>query len=62
MNGDKDTLDEMDENRREDKNGFKAKFMFNIADGGFTGEKKSDFNLIQNKSVLTEAQTLAAAY
>uniref|UniRef100_A0A7N8WQX6 Chromodomain helicase DNA binding protein 5 n=1 Tax=Mastacembelus armatus TaxID=205130 RepID=A0A7N8WQX6_9TELE len=36
LNGDKDTLDEMDESRREDKNGFKAKFMFNIADGGFT--------------------------
>ncbi|CAG5978292.1 unnamed protein product [Menidia menidia] len=36
INGDKDTLEEMDESRREDKNGFKAKFMFNIADGGFT--------------------------
>uniref|UniRef100_A0A672Z5V8 Uncharacterized protein n=1 Tax=Sphaeramia orbicularis TaxID=375764 RepID=A0A672Z5V8_9TELE len=36
LNGDKDTLDEMDEPRREDKNGFKTKFMFNIADGGFT--------------------------
>uniref|UniRef100_A0A3Q4H4F1 Chromodomain-helicase-DNA-binding protein 5-like n=1 Tax=Neolamprologus brichardi TaxID=32507 RepID=A0A3Q4H4F1_NEOBR len=36
INGDKDTLDEMDESRKEDKNGFKAKFMFNIADGGFT--------------------------
>uniref|UniRef100_M4AJS6 Chromodomain helicase DNA binding protein 5 n=1 Tax=Xiphophorus maculatus TaxID=8083 RepID=M4AJS6_XIPMA len=36
LNGDKDTLDELDESRREDKNGFKAKFMFNIADGGFT--------------------------
>ncbi|XP_076599304.1 chromodomain-helicase-DNA-binding protein 5 isoform X1 [Chaetodon auriga] len=36
LNGDKDTLDEMDESRKEDKNGFKAKFMFNIADGGFT--------------------------
>lgn len=38
LNGDRDTLDEMDESRREDKNGFKAKFMFNIADGGFTGK------------------------
>lgn len=38
LNGDKDTLDEMDDGRKEDKNGFKAKFMFNIADGGFTGE------------------------
>ncbi|KAM4582027.1 chromodomain-helicase-DNA-binding protein 5 isoform 2-T2 [Fundulus diaphanus] len=36
LNGDKDTLDELDESRKEDKNGFKAKFMFNIADGGFT--------------------------
>ncbi|XP_061582952.1 chromodomain-helicase-DNA-binding protein 5 [Cololabis saira] len=36
LNGDKDTLDEMDDGRKEDKNGFKAKFMFNIADGGFT--------------------------
>uniref|UniRef100_A0AAQ6AA70 DNA helicase n=1 Tax=Amphiprion ocellaris TaxID=80972 RepID=A0AAQ6AA70_AMPOC len=36
LNGDKDTLDEIDEGRKEDKNGFKAKFMFNIADGGFT--------------------------
>lgn len=42
LNGDKDTLDEMDESRKEDKNGFKAKFMFNIADGGFTGKNKSD--------------------
>lgn len=39
LNGDKDTLDELDESRKEDKNGFKAKFMFNIADGGFTGKK-----------------------
>lgn len=38
LNGDRETLDEMDESRREDKNGFKAKFMFNIADGGFTGK------------------------
>ncbi|KAM8917647.1 chromodomain-helicase-DNA-binding protein 5 isoform 7-T7 [Spinachia spinachia] len=36
LNGDKDTLDETDESRKEDKNGYKAKFMFNIADGGFT--------------------------
>lgn len=41
LNGDKDTLDEMDESRKEDKNGFKAKFMFNIADGGFTGESEA---------------------
>lgn len=49
LNGDKDTLDEMDESRKEDKNGFKAKFMFNIADGGFTGTNKSDFVWIQNE-------------
>ncbi|XP_037534895.1 chromodomain-helicase-DNA-binding protein 5 [Nematolebias whitei] len=36
LNGDKDSLDELDESRKEEKNGFKAKFMFNIADGGFT--------------------------
>ncbi|KAK7913431.1 hypothetical protein WMY93_013642 [Mugilogobius chulae] len=38
INGDKDTLDEMEESRKlpEDKNGYKTKFMFNIADGGFT--------------------------
>lgn len=38
LNGDRETLDEMDESRKEEKNGFKAKFMFNIADGGFTGQ------------------------
>lgn len=38
LNGDRETLEEMDENKNEDKNGFKAKFMFNIADGGFTGK------------------------
>lgn len=47
LNGDKDTLDEMDESRKEDKNGFKTKFMFNIADGGFTG--KNGFVLIRNE-------------
>ncbi|CAL9704613.1 unnamed protein product [Knipowitschia caucasica] len=38
VNGDKDPLFEMEESRRgpEDKNGYKTKFMFNIADGGFT--------------------------
>ncbi|XP_054640028.1 chromodomain-helicase-DNA-binding protein 5 isoform X2 [Dunckerocampus dactyliophorus] len=36
LNGDKDTLDELEEGRKEEKNGFKTKFMFNIADGGFT--------------------------
>lgn len=49
LNGEKDTLDEMDESRKEDKNGFKAKFMFNIADGGFTGKNKCDFVLILNE-------------
>lgn len=43
LNGDKDTLDEMDESRKEDRNGFKARFMFNIADGGFTGKNEADF-------------------
>uniref|UniRef100_A0A3Q2Z037 Chromodomain-helicase-DNA-binding protein 5-like n=1 Tax=Hippocampus comes TaxID=109280 RepID=A0A3Q2Z037_HIPCM len=38
LNGDKDAPDESDDARKEDKNGFKTKFMFNIADGGFTGE------------------------
>ncbi|TNN41263.1 Chromodomain-helicase-DNA-binding protein 5 [Liparis tanakae] len=36
LNGDKDALDELDDGRKEDKNGYKTKFMFNIADGGFT--------------------------
>ncbi|KAM9800390.1 chromodomain-helicase-DNA-binding protein 5 isoform 1-T1 [Syngnathus typhle] len=36
LNGDKDAVDEMEDARKEDKNGFKTKFMFNIADGGFT--------------------------
>lgn len=55
LNGDKDTLDELDESRKEDKNGYKAKFMFNIADGGFTGKNKSDFfNL--NQPELTKVQ------
>nr|XP_057910751.1 chromodomain-helicase-DNA-binding protein 5 isoform X1 [Doryrhamphus excisus] len=36
LNGDKDTLDELEDARKEEKNGFKTKFMFNIADGGFT--------------------------
>lgn len=37
LNGDRDTLEETEDSRKEDRNGFKAKFMFNIADGGFTG-------------------------
>lgn len=44
LNGDKDPLDETDESRKEDKNGYKAKFMFNIADGGFTGKNETDFD------------------
>ncbi|XP_023811077.1 chromodomain-helicase-DNA-binding protein 5 isoform X2 [Oryzias latipes] len=36
LNGDRDTLEETEDSRKEDRNGFKAKFMFNIADGGFT--------------------------
>lgn len=45
LNGDRDTLEEMDESKKEDKNGFKAKFMFNIADGGFTGKNYLYFAL-----------------
>ncbi|XP_015192459.1 chromodomain-helicase-DNA-binding protein 5 isoform X3 [Lepisosteus oculatus] len=36
LNGEKEGREEMEENRREDKNCSKMKFMFNIADGGFT--------------------------
>lgn len=54
LNGDKDTLDEMDESRKEDKNGFKAKFMFNIADGGFTGKNENVAVLILNNPALTK--------
>ncbi|KAG9337689.1 hypothetical protein JZ751_028339, partial [Albula glossodonta] len=35
LNGDKEGRDEMEEGRKDDKNS-KTKFMFNIADGGFT--------------------------
>ncbi|CAL8336918.1 unnamed protein product [Merluccius merluccius] len=35
LNGEKDPPEETEE-RKEDKNGFKTRFMFNIADGGFT--------------------------
>lgn len=45
LNGDRETLEEMDESKKEDKNGFKAKFMFNIADGGFTGKNYLYFPL-----------------
>ena len=38
INGEKDVLEDTEESRREDKNGCKTRFMFNIADGGFTGE------------------------
>ena len=37
VNGDKETRDELEEGRKDEKNS-KMKFMFNIADGGFTGE------------------------
>ncbi|XP_055724637.1 chromodomain-helicase-DNA-binding protein 5-like isoform X5 [Salvelinus fontinalis] len=39
LNGEKEAQEEMEEVRREllEKNGFKMRFMFNIADGGFTG-------------------------
>ncbi|XP_071191501.1 chromodomain-helicase-DNA-binding protein 5-like isoform X6 [Salvelinus alpinus] len=38
LNGEKEAQEEMEEVRREllEKNGFKMRFMFNIADGGFT--------------------------
>ncbi|XP_064824689.1 chromodomain-helicase-DNA-binding protein 5-like isoform X1 [Oncorhynchus masou masou] len=38
LNGEKEAQEEMEEIRREllEKNGFKMRFMFNIADGGFT--------------------------
>ncbi|XP_056462353.1 chromodomain-helicase-DNA-binding protein 5-like [Gadus chalcogrammus] len=35
LNGEKDPPEETEE-RKEDRNGFKTRFMFNIADGGFT--------------------------
>uniref|UniRef100_A0A3B3RM95 Chromodomain helicase DNA binding protein 5 n=1 Tax=Paramormyrops kingsleyae TaxID=1676925 RepID=A0A3B3RM95_9TELE len=36
VNGEKEIRDEMDDGRREDRGCYKNKFMFNIADGGFT--------------------------
>ncbi|XP_066526546.1 chromodomain-helicase-DNA-binding protein 5 isoform X2 [Hoplias malabaricus] len=36
LNGDKEARDEADESHKDDKNGTKTRFMFNIADGGFT--------------------------
>lgn len=41
LNGDRETLEETEESRKEEKNGLKARFMFNIADGGFTGTASS---------------------
>ena len=39
VNGEKEAQEEAEEGvRTEEKNGCKARFMFNIADGGFTGE------------------------
>lgn len=38
LNGEKDARDNTDEFHRDDKNSIKTRFMFNIADGGFTGE------------------------
>lgn len=48
LNGDKDTLDEIEESRKEDKNGYKTKFMFNIADGGFTGKNTHFYSYFSN--------------
>lgn len=61
LNGDKDTLDETDESRKEDKNGFKAKFMFNIADGGFTGKNKSSFFFIHPTKTIKYISSMLAA-
>ncbi|XP_076863834.1 chromodomain-helicase-DNA-binding protein 5 isoform X2 [Brachyhypopomus gauderio] len=36
LNGERDTRDEADESPKEERSGSKARFMFNIADGGFT--------------------------
>uniref|UniRef100_A0A673LBM1 Chromodomain-helicase-DNA-binding protein 5-like n=1 Tax=Sinocyclocheilus rhinocerous TaxID=307959 RepID=A0A673LBM1_9TELE len=36
LNGEKDAKDDTDESHRDDKNSIKTRFMFNIADGGFT--------------------------
>uniref|UniRef100_A0A671NWG8 Chromodomain-helicase-DNA-binding protein 5-like n=1 Tax=Sinocyclocheilus anshuiensis TaxID=1608454 RepID=A0A671NWG8_9TELE len=36
LNGEKDARDDTDESHRDDKNSIKTRFMFNIADGGFT--------------------------
>ncbi|TSW21769.1 Chromodomain-helicase-DNA-binding protein 5 [Bagarius yarrelli] len=37
LNGEKETREDMDENQKDEKNNIKTRFMFNIADGGFTG-------------------------
>ncbi|XP_030632504.1 chromodomain-helicase-DNA-binding protein 5 [Chanos chanos] len=36
LNGEKELRDETDESRKDEKNSSKTRFMFNIADGGFT--------------------------
>lgn len=54
LNGDRETLDDMDESRKEDKNGFKAKFMFNIADGGFTGKNLLRIEEMANQILLCD--------
>ncbi|XP_043107605.1 chromodomain-helicase-DNA-binding protein 5-like [Puntigrus tetrazona] len=36
LNGEKDARDDVDESHRDEKNSIKTRFMFNIADGGFT--------------------------
>ncbi|KAA0707630.1 Chromodomain-helicase-DNA-binding protein 5 [Triplophysa tibetana] len=36
LNGEKDVRDDTDESHKDDKNSVKTRFMFNIADGGFT--------------------------
>uniref|UniRef100_A0AAY4EVX8 DNA helicase n=1 Tax=Denticeps clupeoides TaxID=299321 RepID=A0AAY4EVX8_9TELE len=36
LNGEREARDDLEESRNEDRNGSKSRFMFNIADGGFT--------------------------
>ncbi|GAA6091161.1 chromodomain-helicase-DNA-binding protein 5 isoform X1 [Tachysurus ichikawai] len=36
LNGEKEMRDELDESQKDERNGAKGRFMFNIADGGFT--------------------------
>lgn len=55
LNGEKETRDEVDENQKDEKNGAKARFMFNIADGGFTGRYKYHWMLEINWALINLA-------